>query len=287
MEETFDAGCRSRSPERIGEIPRRALLREHCRPRRPCIIAGATDRWRARAWTLDWFRSEHGAVRFPVSRAYSRALPPQVMTLREYIDAVTLGTGAGGPQALYLSGVEFLGRIPSLCDDFSFPDYTWLRSFSNTLLFIGGAGARTPLHFDFSHTVLAQLVGRKRFRLFSPDQTPLLAPLPREPFQTFSGLSIAPSGEGRSGAVAVAEAPGVRPAFDFVLQPGEMVFLPDGWWHGVESLDPSVSITRSWWDFGLFLTESPYLAFDWLRRQVRRRRSSTTGMAEPPDWLGF
>jgi hypothetical protein len=246
----------SPAPERIGPIPRGVFMREFGGPGRPCILVGAMDRWRARSWTFDWLRTEHGHVRFPVGKSYSRVWAPTEMTLREYLDAIL---ATRGPQELYLASVEFLDRLPSLRHDFEFPDYTWWERAENTLLFIGGAGARSPLHFDFSHTLLAQVVGRKRFRFFSPDQTPRLDPLPRELFQTFSGLGLEPSGEaGRE-----------RPKLDFVLQPGEILFLPHGWWHAVDSLEPTVSITRSWWTSRMFLSEAPRVVASWIKERVR------------------
>jgi mannose-6-phosphate isomerase-like protein (cupin superfamily) len=33
------------------------------------------------------------------------------------------------------------------------------------------------------------------------------------------------------------------PVIDIVLEPGECVFLPLGWWHWVKSLDVSISLS--------------------------------------------
>ena len=32
--------------------------------------------------------------------------------------------------------------------------------------------------------------------------------------------------------------------YDFVVYPGEVLFIPMGWWHHLESLEPTVSLTR-------------------------------------------
>ena len=249
------------------------------------------DSWHARSWTLERFRTEHGRVQFPVNRSYSRAQAPTLMTLREYIDGILAEGGGGG---LYLAGVEFLNRIPSLMGDFSFPDYVWWRRLANTLLFVGGAGARSPLHVDYSHTLLAQVAGQKRITLFAPEKTEWLEPLPREPFQTFSGLELTPSGSRRGpGAGASSDVSAFdrirreRADFDFVLSPGEILFLPYGWWHAVESLEPSISISHSWWTLSMLLSEAPYLAGEWLRYRLRRRKSSVNTGEDGQDWLGF
>ena len=48
-----------------------------------------------------------------------------------------------------------------------------------TNLWAGVAGVSSPLHHDAAHNVYAQLVGRKRFVLFAPDESPYLYVYPR------------------------------------------------------------------------------------------------------------
>jgi lysine-specific demethylase 8 len=244
-------------------MSRREFLRTYGRKNRPCVLTDTMPQWRAQTWTFDWFRATHGDVRFAVGQSSSRTWSPREMALRDYIDAVLARTGS---QDLYLASTAFLDRIPSLQSDFAFPDYTWWSAASNTLMFMGGAGARTPLHFDYSHTLLAQVVGRKRFRLFAPHRTPELAPLPRELYQTFSRVELPAD-------AAIAEGP-IAADYDFVLEPGEMLFLPFSWWHAVDSLDPTISVTRSWWTPGLALTEAPRLAADSVGARLRQLRTS-------------
>jgi hypothetical protein len=33
--------------------------------------------------------------------------------------------------------------------------------------------------------------------------------------------------------------------YRMILQPGEMIFIPRGWWHHVRSLDKSISVLRA------------------------------------------
>lgn len=33
---------------------------------------------------------------------------------------------------------------------------------------------------------------------------------------------------------------------DVEMNPGDMLYLPKGWWHAVQAVDPSVSISN-WW----------------------------------------
>lgn len=92
-------------------------------------------------------------------------------------------------------------------------------------LFVSATGARTRLHRDpwASSAVLCQVAGTKRVWMYAPaQQAQLLA------------------------AVASGAGPNVLPACDGLLSPGEVLFVPDGWWHHVTTLSDSVSIT---WNF--------------------------------------
>jgi len=127
-------------------------------------------------------------------------------------------------------------------------------AFTSNLLLCGKQGAITPLHFDEQQNLFAQLWGRKRVRLFPPD--------------SFSGLYPYPMGHphDRQAQVELPSTPGSTelereedrvkfPGFarlvgdkaeQFVdLGPGEVLFVPQYWWHQMESLEDNTSM--SWW----------------------------------------
>ena len=60
---------------------------------------------------------------------------------------------------LYLTAADAAARM----------QYTWMSS----------PGLRTHTHFDSDHNVFVQLIGRKRFVLWAPNQTAHLCPFPR------------------------------------------------------------------------------------------------------------
>lgn len=104
---------------------------------------------------------------------------------------------------------------------------------------IGPAGTSTPLHHDSVMLFHAQVVGRKRWRLISPLQTARvynhrgvfsavdLDALDFERFPLMRGVQV----------------------LDVVVAPGEALFLPLGWWHQVDALEVSVSLSLSNLDF--------------------------------------
>ena len=103
-------------------------------------------------------------------------------------------------------------------------------------LFISPRGARTSLHVDpwGSCAVLCQLYGCKRWYLYSPDQAEYL--------------------RNDSGVVDVTRPDHEKfPAFaraqltaTCTLKPGEVIYIPHGWYHQVECDSDSISLT---WNF--------------------------------------
>eukprot|EP01062_Namystynia_karyoxenos_P023465 TRINITY_DN19075_c0_g1_i1.p1 TRINITY_DN19075_c0_g1~~TRINITY_DN19075_c0_g1_i1.p1 ORF type:complete len:377 (+),score=126.11 TRINITY_DN19075_c0_g1_i1:77-1132(+) len=106
------------------------------------------------------------------------------------------------------------------------PHYRWL--------FIGPAGAHTPLHIDpcLTHAWLTQIEGVKRWLLVPP-----------------ADVSLVVDGEGFADLDAPDAARFPRAAearrIELVLTPGQTIFIPQGWAHQVTSLSPGVSLTHN------------------------------------------
>eukprot|EP00191_Tetraselmis_sp_GSL018_P023361 CAMPEP_0177625492 /NCGR_PEP_ID=MMETSP0419_2-20121207/30131_1 /TAXON_ID=582737 /ORGANISM="Tetraselmis sp., Strain GSL018" /LENGTH=267 /DNA_ID=CAMNT_0019126447 /DNA_START=342 /DNA_END=1143 /DNA_ORIENTATION=+ len=101
----------------------------------------------------------------------------------------------------------------------------------DSVLWIGSAGASTPLHQDsYGANLVAQLYGEKQWTLFCPDTTSALQPT-RIPYEESSVYSQLSAGE-------VDALPGLR----VTLVPGDVLYVPHGWWHQVRSLSTSISV---------------------------------------------
>jgi ribosomal protein L16 Arg81 hydroxylase len=115
----------------------------------------------------------------------------------------------------------------------------------------GPAGTVTPLHHDVMNVLLAQIYGRKRFTLIPPEQIPYV----------YNETGV------------YGEVDCERPDYDsyplyrevhplrFVLGPGELLFIPVGWFHHVRALD--VSMTVSYTNF--YFPNS----YEWVHPQIR------------------
>ena len=99
---------------------------------------------------------------------------------------------------------------------------------------LGPKGTITGFHFDYADGLLAQVCGQKFVQLVSPQQSPCMYPSTK--FDYGSKLCRADSRQFD---------PQEFPRFAEVrmqvshLNPGQMLYIPHGWWHQVESLSAS------------------------------------------------
>lgn len=111
-----------------------------------------------------------------------------------------------------------------------------------------GNAATAATHYDMPDGINCMIAGRKCFTFFPPDQLPNLYVGP---------LELAPGGQPTS--LVKVSAPDLErfPRFARALEvaetayaePGDAVFIPNLWWHNVESLEPlNLSMSWMWYD---------------------------------------
>ncbi|RKP26974.1 hypothetical protein SYNPS1DRAFT_13376 [Syncephalis pseudoplumigaleata] len=176
-----------------------------------------------------------------IGRRYTDAQWQQkLMPLADFLrDYVVEGAAMG-----YLAQHDLFRQVPRLRHDIHVPDYCYAVETSTgtvqTHAWFGPAGTTSPLHYDPDHNLFAQVVGRKQFRLYAPDQ-------PVYPHATGTMLHNTSQVDG----MVDVEAPcwEAFPAFaqaqgyDCTLQPGDLLYIPPLWWHYVRALDTSFSVS--------------------------------------------
>jgi len=234
-------------------VPRRerlsgeTFLREHYLTNRPVIITGMLDDCAARRWTLAGLAARFGSREVEVQRG--READPAYemnsiahkarMPFGAYIDLVQ---GAGQSNDFYMTANND-GRNRAALDELwdempALPDY--LTDERRGFFWLGPAGTVTPFHHDLTNNFMMQMMGKKRVRLIAPCQTPRLYN-ERHCFTPVDGRAIDVQRYPALAGVPVAECE---------LAPGEILFLPVGWWHFVEALDISITVssTHFRWD---------------------------------------
>jgi hypothetical protein len=133
--------------------------------------------------------------------------------------------------------------------------FDYQRSLNAANLWVSHRGVFTKNHFDELENFNVALFGRKRFVLAPPG------------FWEDYPRSIAHGYGDKSQVVDLSEADPVRfpkvvskvaQRRDFILEPGQMLYLPLGWWHQAESLD-EVNINMNFWLRDLKIFRRPWV----------------------------
>jgi lysine-specific demethylase 8 len=113
-------------------------------------------------------------------------------------------------------------------------------------IWIGGAGTFTPIHRDPYENLFAQVVGAKRFHLFPPEARTHLHLSPGGPQSNTSTIpteEVLLDLEGKADeAHRLDLEPLVESSFHAIVQPGDVLYVPQGWFHCVASLSVSASV---------------------------------------------
>lgn len=147
---------------------------------------------------------------------------------------------------LYLQQVLSSNVGPKIVQDFLHFNWKFLgdvqrdlkwRDLTTNLLLVGMAGVTTPAHYDEQENMFAQIRGIKRCLLFGPDQFKNLYPYPvHHPCDRQSQVDFDNPDLTKFPKFTQAH------AWECLLEPGEVLYIPTYWWHHIESLTDTVSI---------------------------------------------
>ena len=112
-----------------------------------------------------------------------------------------------------------------------------------------GNRIRVAPHYDVKENVAVCVAGRRRFTLFPPEQIANLYPGPFE--LTPAGTPVSMVDMHAPDLAAFPRFPlAWASARQATLEPGDAIYIPYCWWHGVESLEPVSILVNYWWTEG-------------------------------------
>ena len=196
------------------------------------------------------------------------------------LDATLFAPKDGPPPPLLyckLSLAAALRRDVGGLPESVFGEPSKLSTSGETTFWMGSGGVVTPLHFDHCHTVISQVVGRKRVIVSPLDDSEHLYPR--------SGADGAPRTSRidlgawlRGDATQRALYPDVARArlYETELTPGDLVYIPPGWWHYVEALEGNASVLLP---FDMSVAEQRSLPRPWAAPEWGARQSGSADEA--------
>ena len=276
-------------------------------PRVPCVLRHAMDTWPCvsdpqQQWTWESLRCRFADHRFKVgSDDDGYAVRMRFSHFCDYVADPTVHGAGADDSPLYVFDGTFAERDsggallrdytpPSLFGDDLFalvgekrrPPYRWIV--------FGPPRSGSSLHIDPLATSAwnALCQGRKRWVLIPPG-TPRSAVKPK---------GVADSSEAVGWFTHIlprclASDWPHGPVLQCIQQPGEVIFVPAGWWHAVLNLDATLAVTQNVCTSANFVSvwrhtriARPKLAAKWLA-ELRARRPELAAQADACEAAGY
>src|SRR5688500_561420 len=235
------------SVEKIEDISPEDFKRNYYDPMKPVILTGLAKQWPAyEKWNWDYFKKIVGNVEVGVyNNIKSDAYTPvnkadDYMKFGEYLDMIEKG-----PVGLRIFLFNIFQHAPEIVSDFTWPEHL-MKGFVKRfpMLFTGGQGSVTHIHFDIdlSHIMHTQFAGRKRVLLFPYEEQHKLY---RKPWEVLSLVNFEKYFDDKDNKLELDKYPALKYAkgYEMILEHGDTLFMPAGYWHHMEYLDSGFAMS--------------------------------------------
>jgi len=237
--------------ERSEFPPYSDFIRDYVSQSKPLIIRRAIEKtWPVGKWTLSYLQQNFGNLDLEVQIERDKDVNFELnstahkkkMRFSEFLQSLEKGNG----NAFYMTANNatanrsfingLLKELPNIkgSDGSAYFDhkqftergFVWVGSTGKHLNDPEARGSITPLHHDLTQNFFVQMVGEKRWRMAPPTVGEIIG----NDFHVYTQLDIRkPNYEKYPRARQIRWA-------DFVLKPGDSLYIPQGWYHAVESL---------------------------------------------------
>ncbi|MCC5898584.1 MAG: cupin-like domain-containing protein [Phormidium sp. BM_Day4_Bin.17] len=280
------------------------FIQEHQIPGIPVVLRQGVSE---PEWNLEYLESKIGSEKF-LCRFYGQerqtldkrkwqtigsGIAAQCLSFFEYAKLVR--SGEAHREDIYLAKCPLattpLANSPSL--QAIGPQFNLYNGITDFNLWAGAGGHTESLHYDTFDGTLIQLAGQKRVVLFPPSQLSNLYPFPlighlhhglklrswfsqvypdKPDFEAFPGLEDA-----------------FKHRYEVILNPGDVLYLPVGWWHEVSALGEGfvcsanrfwavfprrrvLSQWSSWRTYFAFLLSMPFMSLKFIQALTKPNR---------------
>ena len=233
--------------DKVKSISPKDFKQNYYNPMKPLVMTKLAQQWPAYTkWDWDYFKSVVGEVRVGVyNNVKSDAYTPintadDYMKFGQYIDMVRKG-----PAEWRIFLFNIFEHAPQITKDFIWPeDLTKGFVKRYPMLFVGGQGSVTHMHFDIdlSHIFHTQFCGRKRVLLFPFEEQHKLY---RKPWEVLSLVNFEKYFDKENNKLDLEKFPALTLAkgYEVILDHGDTLFMPAGYWHHMEYLDSGFAMS--------------------------------------------
>lgn len=215
---------------------------KYIKKQKPVLLKGYANTWKAKnKWTFDFFAKLKfdKQVRIEIGNVIQNETNISRMSLKGYIDSITNSYIENNKNKPYLSMFNVFDYFPDLIKDTDLSIFTNHTKIDFPGVWIGPSGTISGLHYDSTDNVLTQIEGKKLVLLASKKIKKNMYPSKKFDNDSFgSRVDI--------NNFKVDEFPDFKNVkfHKAILEPGDTLFIPKGWWHYVKSLEPSISVSN-------------------------------------------
>lgn len=226
--------------ERVKTISKEDFYNNYVKKQKPLVIEQLTQDWPAYSkWKLHYIKEIAGDKIVPLyddrpvsykdgfNEAHAK------MKMVDYIDLLLKE-----PTNYRIFLYNLMKEVPALSNDFKWPDIGLKLVKQLPMLFFGGENSRVFMHYDidYSNILHFHFHGKKRCVLFAPSETPYLYKVPHALISREDIDFDNPDFE---------KWPALKKAKGLVaeLNHGEMLYMPEGYWHYMKYVTPGFSMS--------------------------------------------
>lgn len=226
--------------ERVETISKEDFYNHYIKKQKPLVIQKLTKDWPAyEKWNLNYIKTIAGDKIVPlyddrpVSHKDGFNAAHATMKMADYIDLLK-----SKPTNYRIFLYDLMKEVPVLQNDFKWPKIGLRLVKQLPMLFFGGENSKVFMHYDidYSNILHFHFHGKKQCMLFAPDQTPFLYKVPHA---LIAREDIDFDNPDFDKFPALHKAKGLITT----LEHGEMLYMPEGYWHYMKYLTPGFSMS--------------------------------------------
>ena len=225
---------------RVKNITKQEFLTNYFKPQKPVVIENCIEDWPAfTKWNLDYMKQVAGEKTVPLyddrpvhyKDGFNQS--HATMKMSDYVDLLKKE-----PTKYRIFLWNILKEVPQLQKDFKFPDFGLKLMKGLPMLFFGGKDSHTFMHYDIdlANIFHFHFEGTKQCILFNQKQNKYLYKIP---YSLIVREDIDFSNPDFNKWPALKHAKG----YSTELKHGEVLFMPEGYWHYMKYKTPGFSMS--------------------------------------------
>ncbi|KAL0483448.1 hypothetical protein AKO1_014781 [Acrasis kona] len=249
--------CKKDNVDRREALSVQDFVKEYDMGNKPVVITDVVTQWPAfkdKLWTREQLVKDHGDTKFYINAGMH-------MKLKDFF---TYSSQVNEENPAYLFDPKFGEECPKLLQDYQVPKYFEEDFFScleaerpNYRWFLAGpAKSGATFHKDPNHTSAwnACVTGHKKWVMYPPHITPpgvypsadgLEVTAPISIVEWFQNFYEDDRGDDDDEDGANQDGQNKDAPIEFIQRPGDLVYVPTGWWHIVLNLEECIAVTHN------------------------------------------